>query len=286
MAKLKMWDMDEVNTFKGTSFMIYGESGSRKTRTIGSMPKDSISLHLSFDYGSSSATEAMRTLGIENAVHKVAPITNMEEFGQWLIELHTNDSYRENVDTIVIDNLVVLHSKVSKFVAHLPRFKADMMSADDILEDKDDKKAESKKTLAFHMTVQTIIRDLVHQIMELKDVYNIVVLAGDTLLSDMTKVPVPTIYPAIAGPSSIKPVVSLFDNVLMTTYTDGDFDTKDHIATKFKLSTFTDQMTGTTYFNKSRSVTDNKYLEANEIPADFRLLFKATGYVLKKDRTK
>lgn len=284
--KLKMFDMDELKKVSGTSFLIYGESGSRKTRSLGSMPSGSTTLHLSLDYGSQSATEAMKVLGIEGASHKVAPVEDMEQLGDWLIELHTKQVYKDNVDTIVIDNLITLQAKVAEFVANLPRYKSDRLTATDILEDNSDKKAESKKTLPMFMDIQAIIRDFVHQLMTLKGDYNIIMLAGQGLLVDPDLVPVPTVYPLVSGPKSVKPVTAIFDNVFTTTFKEGTFDTVDTAATKFRLSTHTDQLTGTTVFAKTRSIVDRQYLDANEMPADFRIIFKQIGYINKKDRVK
>ena len=284
--KLKIFDMEELKQTSGTSFLIYGESGSRKTRSLGSMPPRSVTLHLSLDYGSQSATEAMKVLGIEGAVHKVAPVEDMEQLGDWLIELHTKQTYKDNVDTIVIDNLVTIQAKVAEFVSNLPRYKLDKLTATDILEDNSDKKAESKKSLPYFLDIQTIVRDFVHQLMTLKGDYNIVMLAGQGLLVDQELVPVPTVYPLVAGPKSVKPVTAIFDNVFTTFFKQGDFDTADNAATKFKLSTFTDQLTGVTTFSKTRSIVDRKYLDANEMPADFRIIFDQIGYINKKDRPK
>ena len=281
-----MFDMDELKKVSGTSFLIYGESGSRKTRSLGSMPTNSTTLHLSLDYGSQSATEAMKVLGIEGAVHKVAPVEDMEQLGDWLIELHTKQAYKDNVDTIVIDNLITLQAKVAEFVSNLPRYKSDRLTAADILEDNSDKKAESKKTLPMFMDIQAIIRDFVHQLMTLKGDYNIIMLAGQGLLVDPDLVPVPTVYPLVSGPKSVKPVTAIFDNVFTTTFKEGAFDTADTVATKFRLSTHTDQLTGTTIFAKTRSIVDRHYLDANEMPADFRIVFNQIGYINKKDRPK
>lgn len=276
--------MEEIKQHSGTSFLIYGESGSRKTRSLGSMPPNSVTLHLSLDYGSQSATESMKVLGIEGAVHKVAPIEDMEHLGDWLVELHTKKVYKDNVDTIVIDNLVTIQAKVAEFVAKLPRYKSDRLTAEDLLEDNSDKRAESKKTLPMFMDIQAIIRDFVHQLMTLKGDYNIIMLAGEGLLADPVLVPVPTVYPLVSGPKSVKPVVSIFDNVFSTSFPEGQFDTKEAMVTKYKLSTYTEA--GTTHFNKTRGIVNRKYLDANEMPADYRIIFNEIGYVNKKDRPK
>lgn len=284
--KLKMYNMDELKTFKGTSFIIYNASAQRKTRVLGSMPESSVTLHLSLDFGANSAADAAVTLGIAGSIHKVAPVSSMEELGQWIIELHTNPNYKNNIDTIVIDNMVAINDKTFSFVCNLPRYKKDMLTATDLLEDNSDKNAESKKMLPLYGDVQKMCKDLINQMMELKDVYNVVLIADEVVLNDPKLVDVPTMYPKINGPASTKPVASIFDEVYRTKFTEGEFDSETVMATKFTISSYTDPMTGTKFFSKTRNIKNMDYLKANEMPADFREIFKEIGYTCKKDRVK
>ncbi len=280
-----MFDAGEVKTTKGTSFILYGNSASRKTRTVGTFGTNSTTLHVSLDSGSSGATDMMNLLEIEGATHKVVVPVTLKELGDIIVALHTNKGYKDNIDTVVIDNLVVITGMVANYVSASPRYKKDALHIEDALNEDTDKNAAGSKMMPYYHDIQRLTKELINQILTLKDTYNIIMMAGEVSAVDAAGSPITT--PLINGPRSTVGVTSLFDNVFRTSYKEGDFDTKDHVATKFKLSTFTDPLTGMQYFGKTRSITNMDYLKANEMPANFHeILSKEIGYIYKKDRTK
>jgi len=141
--------------------------------------------------------------------------------------------------------------------------------------------------LPYYMDVGNMVKGMINNLLELKSNYNVIVLAGEAVLDDPSIVQVPILMPLVTGKKAILPVTSLFDEIYTTTFKEGDFDSKDHCATFFTLSTATDLTTGTQIFSKTRNITNLKYLKDNKMPADFRLILeKEIGYVPKKLRNK
>lgn len=285
--KVKTFDMVDaraIKAIKGTSFLIYNASGARKTRTLGTIPNGNFTLHISFDSGSSSATSAADLLGITEAEHKVTVPQSLQEFGEIINALLAHPAYNAKIDNIVIDNLVIITSLIQSFVATSPKYAKDALHISDAFADDTDKNPQGSKTLAYYNDVQRVTRELVFQILQLTDSYNVFLLAGEVQTTDKDGAPIVTV--AINGPKSINPVVSMFSEVYRTSFKQTEFDSADKIVTKFKIDTYTDTLTGMKYFGKTRNIKDVNKLTSGEMVADFREIFKEIGYVAKKDRVK
>lgn len=281
---IPMMDVSEVKSQKGTSFIIYGASGSRKTRSLGTIPNDNFTLHCSLDSGSTSAAKAAEDIGITESEHKVTTPTSLADLNDIILSLHMHKPYKDTIDNIVFDNLVTITSWIQTFVAASKKYEKDALHVADAYADDTDKNAQGSKSLAYYNDVQRLTRELVFQILQLTDSYNVFLLAGEVPSEDSDGSPMVKVQ--INGPKSINPVVSMFSEVYRTSFNDNDFDSADGIKTKFKIAKYTDPLTGTRYFGKTRNITNVDYLTANEMPADFRLIFDEIGYVCKKDRVK
>jgi len=280
-ATFKIVDVDELKKISGTSFLIYSGSGQRKTFSTGSMASGSVTLHVSLDGGSNSSTDAMRILNIKDASHKVTTPLSLKELNDVIIGLHTNAGYKKKIDTIVIDNLVTITDWIKTYVVGLPRYKKDQLSIDNATNE-DDINMSSSKSMAMYNDIQILTKGLINQILELKADYNVILLAGE--VDSVDSAGSPEVRPLINGPKSILPVTSLFDECYRTDFTEGDFDSEDHVATYFRISTYTNMMTGMKYFAKTRNIKNIDYLKENKMPARFDKIFEEIGYVLKKDR--
>jgi len=284
-ATFKMSNADEIRTTRGTSFLLYGPSASRKTRTLGSMPDESVTLHISLDSGSNSASDAAKLLGNTKAVHKVTSPTSLKELNDVIIALHTNSAYKDKVDNVVVDNLVVIASWVQSFVAASPRYKKDALHVEDAVTDDTSKQAAGSKMMPYYGDVQRVTRELIEKILQITNNYNVFVLAGETISVNEVGSPITTVL--VNGPKSITPITSMFSEVYRTTFTEGDFDSSDHTATFFKVSTHKNPLTGSSVFCKTRNIKDLEQLKLNKIPADFNhILSDVIGYVWKKSRVK
>ena len=279
-----MFDLAEAKTTKGTSILLYGPSASRKTRTIGSLGDKCVTLHISLDNGASSALAGAKSLGRKSSVHKVVCPTSLEELNDIIIGLHTNTMYKDNIDVVVVDNLTTLVEWIRDFLYSTKRFKVDMNTIEDALTG-DDSNKQSSKMLPFYSQLQLLTKQLNNQLLELTDSYNVILLAHETEGTDASGAA--SIMPECAGPKSLLPLVSVFNEVYRTEFKDGDLDTPDHCATYFRISSFNDPMSGTRYFAKTRGIETTKYLQDNLIPADLNyILTKEVGYIYKKDRPK
>ena len=279
-----MMDVDELKTTQGTSFLIYNSSASRKTRTLGSMGDGSLSMHISLDGGSNSATDAMRTLGIENAKHYVTTPKSLVDLGDTLIALQTNKDYIDKVDTIIIDNLVIFSEWLKSYISASKKYESDALHVEDVNTNNTDKEGKGSKVLPFFSDLQRLLREWINlQLLPLLADYNIIVLAGETESVASNGAPLTTVL--AAGPKSISPLVSVFSECYRTDFEEGDFDSKDHTATFFKISTYSDPLTGMNYFAKTRNIKNLDSLKANKIPADFhKILTEEIGYVYKSLR--
>ncbi len=282
LKTFKMMDAKEIKTYKGTSFLIYGASGQRKTRTLGTIPSGNFTLSISLDSGSTSAVKAAETLGITDSEHKVSTPTSLAELNDIILALHTHPGYKDKIDNVVFDNLVTITAWIQTFVAASKKYEKDALHVSDAYADDTDKNAQGSKSLAYYNDVQRLTRELIFQILQLTDSYNVFVLAGETVSEDSDGSPMVKVL--VNGPKSINPVVSMFSEVYRTSFNENEFDSAEKINTKFKIAKYTDQMTGMKYFAKTRNISNVEYLKANEMPADFRLIFKEIGYICKKDR--
>ena len=278
-----MSDASELKTTQGTSFLIYGSSASRKTRTLGTMPDQSVTLHISLDNGANSATDAAKVFGNGKATHKITVPKNLQELNDVIIALHTNKLYKDNIDSVVIDNYVVISNWIKSYIFASPRYKRDALHIEDAVKDDTGKNAESKKMQPFYLDLQRITNEFMQQVNTLTSQYNVFMLAGETETKDSMGQPLTTVL--VNGPASIAPMVFLFSEVYRTDFKEGDFDSKDHTATFFKISTYTDKLTGQKLFAKTRNIKDLKSLQTNTIKADFNhILSNEIGYIWKKDR--
>ena len=281
----KMQNLDEAKKTTGTSFIIYGPSASRKTRTLGSLGTGSFTLHLSLDGGSNSATDSMRALGIEGAEHRVTKPTSLSELHDIIIALHTVTGYKDKVDNIVIDNFIVVVSWIKEYVSNTPKYKNDTLLLDDVFSNDTSKNAVGSKKQAWWGEVQNLTRQFVSDLLTLKSSYNIFLLASEVSALDVAGVPITTVN--VAGPASVAPVVSLFDHCYRTSFKEGDFDSIDHRATFFNISTYTDQSTSMQYFCKNRGINNMEVLKSNMMPADLHIvLTEEMGYIYKANRPK
>jgi hypothetical protein len=277
---LKIRSLREKRTVTGTGFLIYGDSGSRKTRTLGTLP--GVTCHLSMDNGANSAEVAREQLG-RDGQHQIVSISSLADLKEALIVLKSNKAYKDSVDTVVIDSLVEINTMVFGVVSRLPRYNKDTLHAEDITETDPNKNADGKKVMALYGDVQKMTAEINADILELRKDYNVVMLAGEVLISDAS-VTDPGYYHLVNGPKSIRPFISLYDEVYKPSFDSNLFDSKDEINTKFSISTYLDTTTGAKRFAKTRNITTMDYLSANEIPADFEVIFKETGYITKKTR--
>jgi len=286
-TKLKIYDLDELKTTKGTSWIIYNASATRKTRVTGTLP--GVTVHLVLDNGSNSANEASDLLEI-GGTHKAVPIAGLHELNEAILTLHTSKDFLTKVDNVVIDNMVAINSDAYHIISNLPRYKKDMLHISDVVDSNPDKNAESKKMMPMYGDIQKVCYDLVRNMLELKENYNVLLLADEGVLTptgDNPPVHAPILMPKINGPRSVKPVCSLFDEIYRTKFKAGEFDSKEGgIKTKFTLSTSNDPATGIQVYSKTRNIKNIDWLAANEMPADFRLIFKEIGYIIKSDRKK
>lgn len=280
----KMMDLADVKTTRGTSILIYGPSASRKTRTLGSLGNNSVSLTISLDNGASSALLGAKALGREGAVHKVVCPSSLEELNDIIIGLHTGKAYKDNIDVVIVDNLTSLVEWIRDYLYSTKRFKVDMNTIEDALTG-DTANKQASKMLPFYSQLQLLTKQLINQLLELCDNYNVVLLAHETEGVDSSGTA--SVMPECAGPKSILPLVSVFNEVYRTEFKDGDLDTPEHTATFYRLSSYTDAMSGTRYFAKTRGIETTKFLEDNLIAADLDyIITKEVGYVYKKDRVK
>jgi len=280
--KLKALDMSEIKTITGVSFIIYGASASRKTRCLGTLPGKTH--HLSLDYGSTSAIKARDMLGIDSE-HIVVPIKNLADISEALITLKSDKSIASTVDTVVFDSLRELNEMVFAAVSRLPRFAKDQATADDIMKDNPDKNAAASKTMALYNEVQKLTKEIVLQLLDLKARYNVNILADEVNITDSAIEPDgEIIYPKVNGPRSVKPVVGLVDEVYRMVFDVDVLDTKDRINTAFGIRRMVNDMTNMRIFGKTRYITDTTALKTGKVTADFRGIFKHTGYICKKDR--
>jgi len=98
--KLKAFNMSEIKTITGVSFIIYGASASRKTRCLGTLPGKTC--HLSLDYGSTSAIKARDMLGIDSEEPKEFSLTKeaYDYYKEWFNELSTTVFHTETNEEI------------------------------------------------------------------------------------------------------------------------------------------------------------------------------------------
>jgi hypothetical protein len=280
----KMFDLADAKTTKGTSILLYGPSASRKTRTIGSLGNNAVVLHISLDNGASSALAGAKSLGRDGTIHKVVCPSNLEELNDVIIGLHTGKAYKDNIDVVVVDNLTTLVEWIRDFLYSTKRFKVDMNTIEDALTG-DDSNKQSSKMLPFYSQLQLLTKQLNNQLLELTDSYNVILLAHEVEGTDASGAT--SIMPECAGPKSLLPLISVFNEVYRTEFKDGDLDTPEHCATFFKVSSYNDPMSGTRYFAKTRGISTTKYLQDNLIPANLDyILTKEVGYIYKKDRAK
>jgi len=279
-------NLENKATFQGKSFLLYGESGTRKTRSLGTLP--GVTLHLSLDSGASSAERANEELEVGGEHHE-ATITSLAGLQRVLTELATNKEVKAKFDNIVLDNLIELGEKVSVKIASSPKYKTDGIKVADVMSDTDLKAAPGSKTLPLYLDIQKQIKNIVREVLTLKQDYNIILITNSIHLSSKDK-PIPVfdgVHPMVFGPSSIKPINMLIDEIYSTSFKDNELDTlKGGIKTKFKIRTYNSPTDGLRWFGKSRYILNQDTVRSGEITADFRLIFKDTGYVLKKDRTK
>ena len=276
--KLRMHSLSEKQSTTGTAVMLYGASGGGKTRATGTLP--GVTVHLSFDNGASSAATAAEQLDV-NGTHQVVPLTSLHDFQEALIVLKTDVNMRDKIDNIVVGSLVDINRLMFSVVSRLPRYAKDMLHSEDVTAQNPDKKAESSKMLPMYSDIQKMTAELNANIMELRSNYNIVMLSGEVLLTDTAE---PGVYPSVNGPKSIRPLIAVYDEVYNIKKPEGVFDTKEKIVSQFIIGKTPDPATGYNKFAKTRRILDVKYLKDFSMPADFRLLFKASGYILKKDR--
>jgi len=280
--KLKAFNMSEIKTITGVSFIIYGASASRKTRCLGTLPGKTC--HLSLDYGSTSAIKARDMLGIDSE-HVVVPIKDLTDVKEAFITLKSDKTIATTVDTIVFDSLRELHELILAAVTRLPRFAKDQATADDIMKNSPDKNAAASKTMALHNEVQRLTKEVILQMLDLKARYNVIILADEVNITDTAIEPDgDIIHPKVNGPRSVKPAVGLVDEVYRMVFDDDVFDTKDNISTKFNIRRAVNPITSVRIFGKTRYITDTNVLKDGTITADFREVFKHTGYICKKDR--
>ena len=282
-TNLELRNLSEKETFSGKSFMIYNDSATRKTRTLGTLPGRTI--HCSLDNGAESAMRAAELLEIEGATHHEVKIDSLADLDAVITTLQTSKSYIGGFDTVVFDNLVEITQLLKDRIVTSSRYKADQLKLEDIMDPEARLSAQSSKTMALYNDIQIQTRSLLSKMLSLTVYYNVIVLTNYIEI-ETGKAIDPGLYPQINGPKSIRPAIGLFDEVYSTDFVDGEFDSKDKINTKFKISSFTSTTTGKRWFNKTRYITELEYLLANEIPADFRLIYKQTGYVLKQNRDK
>jgi hypothetical protein len=238
------------------------------------------------DGGANSAVNAAEHLGITDTIHQMVPIRNLNELKEAINVFRTDKEIYASVDNIVIDSLVEINSFMYDTVSRLPRYNADTLHVDEVMLDNPNKSADGRKTMALYGEVQKMTLDLIQDLLTMKSVYNIIVLAGEITIDKPEIVPTPTVYPKVNGPKSSRPVISLFDEVYRTKFDPTIFDTKDNIHTSFTLSKYVDDETNFVIFNKTRNIKNLEYLQANQIPADFRLIYKEIGYNIKSNRKK
>ena len=279
-TKLNITNLREGGTLQGKLIMVYSPSGSGKTRSTGTLP--GVTVHLSLDNGSGSAVKAAELFGMDDTTHMEVLLETVHDLNDSVDFLLTDNGYKASVDNVVVDNLVEVASQIYSIIAATPRYKKDQLQIDDILDPEVKVNAENKKGQALYKDAQEQTRNLVKKIGEMTQYYNVIVLTADKEILAGNSLQA-GVYPYINGPSSVQPMTMLFDEVYYLTRKEGDFDTKEEILTKFKITSFSDRLTGKKHYAKTRTFTGNHVVHG-EVPADFRLVLQETSYILKKDR--
>jgi hypothetical protein len=278
-------DLKDPQTLQGKSFLLYGESGTRKTKSTGTLP--GVTLHLSLDSGASSAMRANEELQV-GGKHYQKLIPSLAVLDQVLTELMTSQESKNLFDNVVLDNLIEIGEKAYIKISNSPKYKADSFKVADVMSDAELKNAQGSKTLPLYLDTQKAIKNIVRVFLSIKQDYNVILLTNSIKLATTADKKIPLfdgIHPMVYGPSSIKPITMLFDEVYTTSFKDTDLDTLEKgIKTKFKIKSATSPLDGVRWFAKSRYILNLDNVRSGEILADFRLIYKDIGYVLKQDR--
>jgi hypothetical protein len=269
---LKLEKLESKDTYTGTSFLIVDEPKKRKSRSLGTLPGETI--FLGFDGGSKSAKKHRDLLGITDSVFHDRPVSSLEGISKVFKILGSNKGFLDNIDNIVIEPYTIIDALIQNKIGALSRFEAKT------------KEKESGAILPYYASVQEEITLFLREIMTLKNNYNIIMTAHNKIIEDDITGGRYKVIQAF-GKAIITQIYGMFDEVYTMNIKENEYDSKEEVKTKFNFIQKEYDMTKpneTGYFAGSRCIEDNELLKKGSMVADFREIYKLTGYILKKDR--
>jgi len=274
--------MKEEGKLTGTAFLIVGPPKDGKTRTLGSLPGKT--LFVSFDSGSGSALKQKAMLGIKDSEMYVKNILKslkangrsydqLDQLDLIIAALESKDAI-ETWDNVVFEPLTLIDALIQKKINdESSRFEGTQ----------DGEKPSHGQ--AFYLVVQTRLLKLLNDMMALRPYYNIIVTSHSKNIKEPTEGGTYDVV-SIYGKASVKIINGIFDEIYTLKLSE-ELDTAKKINTRFNIKKKNIDMENPRepgYFAGTRNIEDPKILKEGSIVADFREIYKHTGYIIKKDR--